>query len=298
MTSGDLLADRRLSFALMLRDGGDAEGALSVLDQALERAPDWAEARFARAETLQLLGQDEEAVAAYRAYLALDPTDRMGATARLGLLGTAAADHLPSAYVRTLFDQYAPRYEESLVAKLGYRAPVLLRAAVDALLPSDRNRLAVLDLGCGTGLAGAAFRDRADWLEGVDLAGGMIAEARRKGIYDRLTVADLLAFLATPPRRYDLIIAADVFVYLGALDPVLAAVAGALEPGGLLAFTLQKGDVAPFALGPDQRFSHWPAYVRTAATEADLQILSLDEVSYRTERERPVPGLLVTARGR
>jgi predicted TPR repeat methyltransferase len=293
MTSGDLIADRRLALALMLRDGGDGEGALSVIDQALERAPRWAEARFARAETLQLLRRDGEAAAAYRAYLALDPADRMGAGARLALLGAAPAPSgLTPAYLQSLFDQYAPRYEESLVGRLGYRAPALLRAAVDTVLPRERDPLAVLDLGCGTGLAGAAFRDRAEWLEGIDLAPAMIAEARRKNLYDRLAAADLLAFLAAPTRSYDLIVAADVFVYLGALEPVLRATAGALDPGGVLAFTVQSSDTEPFALGPDHRFSHGPAYLRAAAASAGFDLLRLDEASYRSEGGHPVPGLL------
>lgn len=299
MTSGDLLADRRLAFALMLRDQGDHDGAVSVIEQALERAPGWTAARFALAEALASLGRTEEAAAAYRACLAAAPEDAMGAAIRLSLLGAAPApERLPQAHVRALFDQYAARYEDSLLNNLAYRAPALLRAAVDTVRPPAADGDVVLDLGCGTGLAGAAFRDRARWLEGVDLAPRMIAAAGDKGIYDRLTIADIVAFLAAPPRRYDLVVAADTLVYLGDLQPILAGAARATEAGGLLALTLQKGETAPYLLGADQRYRHAPAYVVEAAAAAQLDIARLEEASYRTEKAEPVPGLVVVLRRR
>src|SRR5581483_3486601 len=140
-TSGDLLADRRLAYALMVRGRGDAAAALSLIDEALERAPGWAEALFARAETLERLGRDTEAAQAYRACLARDPADRMGAGARLALLAGETPPALPEAYLRSLFDQYAPRYDAALLGRLGYRAPVLLRAAVGVVArPRLRDR--------------------------------------------------------------------------------------------------------------------------------------------------------------
>jgi predicted TPR repeat methyltransferase len=205
-------------------------------------------------------------------------------------------ERLPPAYLRALFDQYAPHYEQSLLGNLAYRAPALLRAAVDAACPSAGGSEAVLDLGCGTGLAGAVFRDRAGWLEGVDLSPQMLAAAARKKLYDRLSVHEIAAFLAAPPRRYDLILAADVLVYMGALPPVFAAAAATLAPGGLFALTLQKSAGGSYALGPDQRYAHAPAYVGESAAAAGLTVLRLEEASYRTERAQPVPGLLAVLR--
>src|SRR4029077_18883888 len=122
-----------------------------------------------------------------------DPQDRHGASLRLARLGpgepgTAGLQR----HVRTLFDQYAPRFDRAL-EDLGYRAPALLRDAVTA---HGTRFGTMLDLGCGTGLAGAALRPQVDWLVGVDLSPKMIEEARRKGVYDRLAVGDIAAFLA------------------------------------------------------------------------------------------------------
>src|SRR5262249_38928289 len=145
---------------------------------------------------------------------------------------------------RAVFDQYAPRFDSALVEGLAYRGPQRLLEAVGrvrAPLP-DAAFDTMLDLGCGTGLAGAAFRTQVRHLTGVDLSPGIVAQARAKGIYDRLETGELVEFLdaeRAARRRYDLVIAADVFVYLFDLAPVVRAVAHALSPGGLFAFTVE-----------------------------------------------------------
>ena len=49
-----------------------------------------------------------------------DPQDRHGAALHLMRLGAEPLAGMPQAYVQVLFDQYAPRFESSLVAgKLG-----------------------------------------------------------------------------------------------------------------------------------------------------------------------------------
>jgi predicted TPR repeat methyltransferase len=64
---------------------------------------------------------------------------------------------------------------------------------------------------------GQRLRDRVDHLEGIDLSAAMIAETARKGVYDRLEKAELVAFLKRHVAEADLVTAADVFIYCGAL---------------------------------------------------------------------------------
>jgi len=294
MTCCDLAAHRRLEVGLALVAEGDLAGAVSVFEQALEMAPDWPEAHFALADALHAAGRRDEAVAAYAAYLARDPADVMGAAIRLALLGAAPQpERLPEAYVKTLFDQYAPRFEESLIGHLAYRAPFQLRAALDAVAPTAGPCGRVLDLGCGTGLAGEALRNRAAWLEGVDLSPGMIEQAQRKGIYDRLEVADALIALGAANDRFDIIVAADVVTYLGNLEPLLAAARRALVPGGVIAFSAQRAGGDGFVLGGDHRYSHSAAYLRATAEAAGFKIERLDDAVCRTEKGADVPGLIV-----
>jgi predicted TPR repeat methyltransferase len=296
MSSGNLTADRRFEYGRMLREIGDPAGAADVIAQALELAPAWPEGHFALAEALAEANRKADAIAAYRAYLGLDPTDSMGAVIRLGLLDPAAVPTaLPEAYVRRLFDDYAPRFDDALVERLAYRAPEALRAAVDGLFPG-RAYKAMLDLGCGTGLAGAAFRPVTQWREGVDLSERMVTEAKRKAIYDHLAVGDMIAHLANADRRFDLIIAADVLVYLGALDGLFHAARQKIADDGIFAFTVQRTEAADFRLGQEHRYSHSRAYITACAKSAGFTVAALDDGAFRQEKGVDVPGLLAILR--
>jgi predicted TPR repeat methyltransferase len=297
MSSGNLLADRRLALARALKGAGDGPAALSLLEQALELAPDWAAAWFLMGEWQADAGQRDAAVAAYARSLALDPRDRMGAILRLALLGAAPQPtFLPPAYVAGVFDEYAPRFDTALLQALEYQVPELMWRALAALLPEDASLGVVLDLGCGTGLAGERFRARAAWLEGVDLSAGMLREAGRRAIYDRLTPAEIGAYLAVPNRPYDLILAADVLNYLGDLAPVTALAAQALVPGGRFAFSVERADLDGYRLTASQRYAHGEAYISAVVAAAGLRLEVLRQIVCRKEAGVPVPGLLLVAR--
>ncbi|TAL02439.1 MAG: methyltransferase domain-containing protein [Rhodospirillaceae bacterium] len=296
MSSGNLTADRRFAYGQMLRENGDAAGAAEVIAQALELAPAWAEGRFALAETLAESGRTDAASAEYRAYLVLDPADSMGASIRLALLGSDTPPAtVPEAYVRRLFDEYAPRFDKSLVDRLAYRAPEALRAAVGAI-PTGRKYTATLDLGCGTGLAGAAFRSMTEWLEGVDLSPRMVGEARRKKIYDHLAVGDMSEHLRAATRHFDLVVAADVLVYVGALDDIFRAVRGKTTDDGVFAFTVQRHDGEDFMLGTEHRYRHGRNYIAACATANGFAVARLDDGVFRHEGGADVPGLLAVLR--
>jgi predicted TPR repeat methyltransferase len=73
----------------------------------------------------------EEAVHAFRAARRLDAEDVLGSGLRLALLGAEASGRAMSlAYVRSLFDEYAIRFDRHLRQGLAYRGPELLHGAV------------------------------------------------------------------------------------------------------------------------------------------------------------------------
>jgi len=271
------------------------------------------EAAYARALALEKAGEADAAAQAWREVLALDPEDHGGAAVRIASLQRGEApDRAPPAYVATLFDQHAASFEEILVGQLGYRAPTRLAEMLAALLPAEAEP-SLLDLGCGTGLMAAAL-DAAlpgerGHSTGLDLSEEMLGEADERGLYDALYVGDAVAFLHAPAEDedgdvsgpWDLICAADVLPYLGALEDLFAGAFAQLVPGGLLAISTETLPEAAFpprgwTVGPHQRFHHAESYVRKTLAEAGFEIAALEPWTIRTNLGNPEPGHLVIAR--
>jgi predicted TPR repeat methyltransferase len=295
LSSGDVIADRRFEWARDLAAKGDLAAAADLLTQVLELSPRYAAAWFALGDAREKLGDRDGAIAAFEQAKAADPADAHGATLRLARLGGTAVA-MPEDYVRTLFDGYASGFDAALTKGLSYRAPELLLRAVQTATPATKFSVA-LDLGCGTGLGGAAFRPFCGTLAGVDLSPAMLAQARAKNIYDRLAEAEVLAFLMTEATAaYDLVLAADVFMYLDDLGPVLKAVVAAAAPGGIVAFSVETHEGNGVTFRDTLRYAHGAAHVRAALEAAGLTLVSLDSASTRTEKGVPVPGLIVVAR--
>jgi predicted TPR repeat methyltransferase len=297
VSSGDVVADRRYQWALDFLTRGDAEAAADILRQVVETVPRFATAWFALATIRDAMGDRDGAIAALTAARDADPQDYHGARLHLARLGVGeATPAMTGIYVRRLFDQHAPDFDKALVERLDYRGPELLLEAVRALAPAPLRLGSVLDLGCGTGLGGAAFRPYCERLSGVDISPGMVEQARAKDLYDALAVSDLLEFLAAEVGAHNqLVLAADVFVYCSDLEPIAKLVAGVLAPRGLFAFTVETHEAPGIRLQETLRYAHGAEHVRRALAAAGLELRQLAAVSTRTEKGSPVPGLLVVA---
>ena len=299
LSSGNLIADRRFEWARDREAKGDLDGAADLLMQALEVAPGYASAWFVLGELREKLGDRAGAIAAFERAKAADPSDHHGATVHLMRLGARATAAMPEGYVRALFDGYAPGFDKALTEGLGYRAPELLFGAVQAAHAGARMKFgSVLDLGCGTGLAALPFRPFSDWMVGVDLSAAMLAQARGKGLYDRVIEAEVQRYLTEEAKigaRYHLVLAADVFMYFDNLEPVLKSAAQVLAPVGQLAFSVETHDGDGILLRETLRYAHGEAHVRRAVAAAGLKPVSLASASTRMEKGVPVPGLIVLA---
>jgi predicted TPR repeat methyltransferase len=251
---------------------------------------------------LSSLGRHAEASDAYAEALKLGPNDpyvRHLVASSGNLPSTARA---PVEYLRAVFDGYADRFEAHLVS-LGYRVPGLIRAALlrHPVIAAGERLGPALDLGCGTGLVAVVLSDLPIGpLVGVDVSSRMLANASAKRLYAELREADLMQLLAEDETRWKLIVAADVFVYFGALPEVLASVHCRLAPGGWFVFTVEEllpdhGGTVPgngdWALGRMGRYAHSMSYIATAAREAGFAVRTLERQAVRHEADEPVAGI-------
>lgn len=291
LNKGDATVWLELALAQRAAGGGGRE----ALEAAVGLDPKLAHAHHLLGEIAVAAGEADSARRHFRRYLRLDPEDRHGAALRLALLdGEAAPDRAPPAYVRTLFDQYADRFDAELLERLRYR-PDLLRAAAEEALNPAPGSLDILDIGCGTGLGGVALKPLARKLDGTDLSPRMIEKAAARGIYDDLAVGDLVAVMAGRPARYDLVIAADVLVYVGPLEPALTAAHAALRPGGAMALSVERAE-SGVVLGRHSRYAHGEDYLRRAAAQAGFEVALLHEIDLRQESGAPVGGWMAVLR--
>lgn len=270
---------------------GQETMALSDFEHALAIDPEFAQAWTARGTLLRELHRVDEAAECFEKARALgaDPElhDYFLASVREGVAPPAP----PRRYVEALFDDYAGGYEAHLLDQLRYEAHESL---VRPLLNGGRRFRAVLDLGCGTGLCGALIHPMADLIDGVDVSAAMLEEARRLGLYRDLTHDDLVHYLETTGLRPDLVMAADVFIYVGELAPVFRSVRRILKPEGRFAFTVELAPAGQdVRLLPSLRYAHSEAYIRRLAQTHDFKVRDLFVGTLRRDQGRPVPGLYV-----
>ena len=278
--------------------------ALASLDAALTIAPTAAQAWSNRGMLLRDLRRFDEAATSFERAIETGGDAQLNGYYLASLKGTTPAN-APRAYVENLFDSYADDFSGHLVQGLNYHGHERLVAQLCQRHPA--RFAAVLDLGCGTGLCGALVRPVSDRLQGLDISGAMVEKARLANIYDGLTHADALDFLRSAAndaaaQKFDLILAADVFNYVGELQPIFAASRAAMQPGGTLCFTVEwlnrqsaksAGSAADFQLLPSLRYAHSEAYVRRAAEASGLAVDEIVPAPIREDQGVPIAGLLV-----
>ncbi|MEW6122099.1 MAG: methyltransferase domain-containing protein [Pseudomonadota bacterium] len=295
-SSGDPALDRRLEWARAYLEEGEAGVAAGMLADLVEEAPRFLAAWFLLAEAREAGGDRPGAADAYAAVLARDPGDTLGARARLARLGRGqVTGALSPAFVQSLFDQYAPRFDTALREGLAYRGPELL---LEALRETDTRPFygRILDLGCGTGLAAPLLAPLGAPLIGVDLSPGMVRQAEATGLYGELHVADMTDFLSRqPPASAGLLLAADALCYLDDLAPVFAAARRGLRADGLFAFTVETHDGDGLILRDTLRYAHGAPLVAGALAEAGFAVRLMHPATTRTEKGVPVPGLVCVA---
>ena len=284
-------AHNNLGATLQLLDR--AQAAQASYRRAIDAKPGLPQPYLNLGRLLQQLGQAHEAEACYAQALAqgLEPEVFQHL---LDAARGASTTQAPPGYVRATFDSFAQQFDRHLVDTLDYHIPEMLESAVRALSPPAQ--LDILDLGCGTGLCGERLRDLARRLVGVDLAPRMLEVARGRGCYHELVQAEIVQYLPLQARAsFDLVMAADVLIYIGDIGQLMSELARVLRAGGWFAFSIEQPSAAcdSYRLETSGRYAHALAYVRALARTHGLTERSCREVAIRTHGAQALPGQLL-----
>lgn len=237
-----------------------------------------------------------DAIHCYEKYLAIKPNDPEVQHILSAIKNDNTSSSAPKEFVSHLFDQYAAYYEHHLTAGLKYTVPQKMLEIIQLENPLIKPASKIiLDLGCGTGLCGVLLKPFAKKLIGVDLSENMLSVAREKKCYDELLLSDVADAL----KQYveiDFIVAADVFTYIGDLRDIFMHAKKSLAKNGLFIFTVEKTFEKEFVLQRTIRYAHSKHYIESLSCDCQFEMVSLDTIVLREQKNQPVEGYLVLLR--
>ena len=308
-------------FALLLKEERQPQAALETLNFAIQQCPTDLDIRLNRAvllaktdpkEALDIvqsltkehahhfdvwlqlghlyLGQERllEAQSAFHRCIDLRP-EHPEAKYFSAVAQRTFPEDIPELYISNLFDGYARSFEEHLINELKYQTPHLLLELLQQKVSFPVAR--IVDLGCGTGLMGKLLQDKTRALIGVDLSSNMLLQAEKKQVYTTLVHQEMGVFLASQ-RNVDLLVAADVFNYLGQLSTILERSYQALHTEGWLAYSIERSNDDTERLEINGRTQHSPKQVIAQAEEVGFTLVCQQQAKLRKEKCEWVIGVL------
>ncbi len=287
--------DARLHHGVALAQLARNDEALRDFDRMLAQDPRHPLAWSHRGSLLREMQRFEEAAEAFRQALRLGADETLHRYYLAAVESTHTPPVAPSAYVRNLFDAYAGDFDRHLVDELQYRAPQQLIQSLPRW--HEGSFVAALDLGCGTGLCAPLLRPLTQHLTGLDLSARMLAIAAGLNLYDAVEHADLGDYLHRTSARFDLVVAADVLIYLGDLTPLFTGVRRVMQHG-IFCFSVETDQPsdADYSLRPSLRYAHSVSYLRRMAAAHGFTVLAMQAGTVREEHQHVVPGLYVYLR--
>jgi predicted TPR repeat methyltransferase len=283
------LFDAHLLIAKVHKEANDAVQAEISINKALELQPKHVESLHFLANLLAAQERYDEAKAVYERIVAAAPEDDSAVFALRVLNGERPAAP-PRQHVQGIFNELADSFDTHL-EELGYEGPHILREMLAQVVSGEFHFQRMLDIGCGTGGAGQAFRGHGDYLFGIDIAERMVDICRETDCYDKLKVADVRE-LAAGDSNFDLVVAADVLPYFGDLGQVFPAIQTRMAEGGILLLTAEHLS-KDHDYGVDNatgRYQVSEAYLRQVAQAHGFQILALETKPLRRERGQWLEG--------
>lgn len=300
---------------------GNFDQALKHTDSALRVNPNNTDALYNKAQLHMHLEETDYAVDAYRTLLDIDE-DHPHAHGNLAILlhqqkryseaevhyrraielkpdvdaykyGLAGimGEAIPAEHVRKLFDDGAEKFDSLLVDELDYKTPGHISKLLEKY--TTRTNYNVLDLGCGTGLSGQAVSDFSATITGVDISPGMLGKAASKKIYNQLVEGEILHYMRNSDTGFDLIIASDVFNYIGNLSDVFKQCHRLLLPGGMFVFSIESEGNSGYHMDvKNLRYTHSEKYITDLAARARFSVTETQHAVLRKNYGVPVDGTI------
>jgi predicted TPR repeat methyltransferase len=275
------LAEAQYHLGVIHLKRGNYEAAEKCFQEAVDRDPE----HFGAWYNLGLLKKQQGFLKLADECLsraqAIQPDSEYVAFLRAAVNHASTPEHPPEGFVQDLFDRYAGYYDAQMSEGIDYQVPQQLYHCFKEHVVTAPRSLTIVDLGCGTGLAGELFRPEAKNLRGIDLSSYMLDAARAKNIYDDLQQAEILEVLLNfAPRSIDVFIAADVLGYIGVLDQLFERVYIALKSEGHFVFSIESGDQS-VALSERIRFTHSSEYIHVLCEKFGFEVIDEKEVDLR-----------------
>ena len=270
------------------KDAGDLDSATKNYQRAIELNPILFSAHNNLGISLKRQGKTDAAVKSFKQASKLDPENASIRHIIAALTGQRTAS-APNDFVEGLFDGYADRFDQSLIKNLQYKTPRLIAELV-IKYQSDAPFGSIMDLGCGTGLAGVELKDFCQEIEGIDLSKKMLAKARQKNVYTKLSHIGIIEYLAEAPLDFDLFLSTDVFVYVGELSEIFQLIKSRNKRHGRLAFSTEHTDKADFFLEASGRYSHSKSYIESLCNKFDYQLLDFSTNDLRKSGSEFITG--------
>ena len=272
----------------VLKDQGKLDEAIKIYNKTLSLKPDFAEAYNNMGIALKEQGKITEAIEAYNKTLSIKPNCGT-AKHMISALSGNTNKTAPREFVEKLFDGYSHTFEASLVDKLEYKIPKLIK---DILIqPTNKEKLgSVLDLGCGTGLFGTEVKNYCSKLEGIDLSKKMLAIANQKNVYDKLSQFDIVEYLSSMPLNFDYYIALDVFIYVGELTEIFRLIKSRNKKSGHLVFSTEHTENDGYHIRRTARYSHSKNYIKNLCNKFDYTISHFSTNHLRKEKSAFLTG--------
>ena len=278
------------ALARRLKEHGKPQTAYLCLKRVAELQPDHWDAWYDLGDAALTLGKRAEGREAYQKYFEHDPDDAEIEHLLIALKDDTPPPRASDRTIQCIYKDFADHYDTLMRDDLGYQGPERIQDAIKGAI-GDARGLDILDVGCGSGLSALGLKPFAARLTGIDLSPEMLALANARGLYDRLEVCEITEWLERSDEHFDIVAAIDCLIYFGDLKRIIGAAAKRLNPGGVVAISMERGERYPFSLTDTGRYQHHPDHVRDAAAEANLTVARIDEAFLRKEYGVPVTGL-------